>query len=187
MYVILLGPPGAGKGTQGEILAKRTGLPRVSTGDLLREAVKQGSPLGRKARRYMDQGLLVPDEVIVGLIAEVLERPAAANGVIMDGFPRTVAQAAAVDRLLAGHNATVDHVLSFEVPKEELVRRLLGRAPQEGRSDDTLEAIERRLEVYRKETEPLVAFYQARGVLTAVPGTGTIDTIATRVREAIGE
>lgn len=186
MYVILLGPPGAGKGTQGEILARRAGLPRASTGDLLRAAVKQGSALGRKAKGFMDQGLLVPDEVIIGLIAEVLERPAAVNGVIMDGFPRTVAQAEAVDRLLAAHDAAVDHVLSFEVPKAELVRRLLGRAPEEGRSDDTLEAIERRLEVYRKETKPLIAFYRVRGVLTTVPGTGSIDTIATRVQEAIG-
>ncbi len=186
MYVILLGPPGAGKGTQGIILADRTGLPRISTGDLLRAAVHNATPLGHRAKQFMDQGLLVPDEVIVGLIAEVLERPEAANGIIMDGFPRTVAQAEAVDRLLVSRNAAVDHVLSFEVSKEELVRRLLGRQQAEGRSDDTPEAIERRLQVYRKETEPLVTFYRDRGVLTAIPGTGSIGTIATRVQEAVG-
>ena len=186
MYVILLGPPGAGKGTQGALLAARSGLPRISTGDLLRAAVRDKTPLGRQAKHFMDQGLLVPDEIIIGLIGEVLNRSDAADGVIMDGFPRTVAQAEAVDRLLAERNATVDHVLTFEVPKEELVRRLLGRARDERRSDDAPEAIERRLDVYRKETEPLIAFYRDRGVLTAIQGTGSIDTIAIRVEEAVG-
>jgi adenylate kinase len=186
MYVILLGPPGAGKGTQGAILAERTGLPKIATGDLLRAAVKDGNLLGLKAKRFMDKGLLVPDDVIIGLIAGVLESGEARNGVIMDGFPRTVAQAEAVDRLLGDRNATVDHVLNFEVPRDELVRRLRGRAGTEGRSDDTPEAIQRRLEVYRKETEPLIAFYRDRGVLTVIQGTGSIETIATRVQEAVG-
>ncbi len=186
MYVILLGPPGAGKGTQGEILAKRTGLPRISTGDVLRAAVKNNTALGVKAKRFIDDGVLVPDEVIVGLIEEVLNRPEASDGVIMDGFPRTVAQARAVDRLLAARNATIDHVLSFEVPKHELVRRLLKRADQEERSDDTVQAIERRLDVYQKQTEPLIAMYHDRGLLTSIQGIGSIETIASRVEEAAG-
>lgn len=186
MYVILLGPPGAGKGTQGEILARRTGLPRISTGDVLRAAVKNKTVLGLKAKGFMDDGVLVPDEVILGLIEDVLDRPEASDGAIMDGFPRTVAQARAVDRLLAARNATVDRVISFEVPKQELVRRLLKRADQEERSDDTLQAIERRLDVYHKQTEPLIALYRDRGVLTNIPGIGSIETIATRVEEAAG-
>jgi adenylate kinase len=186
MYVILLGAPGAGKGTQGAILAARTGLMLVSTGDLLRAAVTDETTLGLEAKRFMDQGRLVPDEVIMGLIEKVLNDPGAADGIIMDGFPRTRAQARAVDRLLAQRNAAVDHVLSFDVPKEELVQRLLGRAGEKQRSDDTPEAIERRLEVYRSETEPLVAYYRGRGVLTDIPGTGNVETIATRVEEAVG-
>lgn len=186
MYVILLGPPGAGKGTQGEILAERTGLPRISTGDLLRVAVQNATPLGRRAKRFMDRGLLVPDEVIIGLIEQVLDKPEASNGVIMDGFPRTVQQADAVDRVLAERNAAVDHVLSFEVPKAELVRRLRGRGKEGTRTDDTPEAIEQRLQIHRKETEPLITFYRDRGVLTAIPGMGSIETIATRVQEAVG-
>jgi adenylate kinase len=186
MYVILLGPPGAGKGTQGDILSKRTGLPKVATGDVIRTAMREGTALGKKAKEFYDQGLLVPDEVILGLIEEVLGVPNAANGAIMDGFPRTVPQAEAVDRLLRKRNAAVDHVLEFQVHKDELVRRLSGRAAVEGRSDDAPEAIARRLEVYRKQTEPLIAFYRVRGILTVIQGTGDVDTIAERVQEAVG-
>ncbi len=186
MYVILLGPPGAGKGTQGEILSRRTGLPKVATGDLIRAAMRDGTPLGTQAKQYYDQGLLVPDEVILGLIEEVLAAPNAANGVIMDGFPRTVAQAQAVDRLLRKRNAAVDHVLEFQVHRDELVRRLSSRAAVEGRVDDAPEAIAKRLEVYRKQTEPLIAFYRGRGILTVIQGTGDVDMIAERVWEAVG-
>src|SRR5207249_1339116 len=143
---VLLGPPGSGKGTQGALLARRLNAPKVSTGDLLRSAVRDGTPLGKRAKSYMDQGLLVPDEIILGLIEEVLASEAARGGVVMDGFPRTIAQAVAVDRLLAargaGSGARIDKVLSFEVPGDELVRRMQGRAGQEGRSDDTPEAFE---------------------------------------------
>jgi adenylate kinase len=186
MYVILLGPPGAGKGTQGQILAERTGLPRVATGDVIRAAMRDGTPLGKKAKEYYDQGLLVPDDVILGLIEQVLAVPKAANGVIMDGFPRTVAQAEAVDRLLRKRNAAVDHVLEFQVPRDELVRRLSSRAAAEGRVDDAPEAIAKRLEVYRKQTEPLIAFYRGRGILTVIQGTGDREMIAERVREGVG-
>lgn len=186
MNVILLGPPGAGKGTQGAILGRRVGLPKIATGDLLRTAVQQHGPLGRKAQPYMDRGLLVPDEIVLGLIEEVLASPDAAGGVIMDGFPRTVGQAEAVDRLLKARQAEVDRVLQFVVPEDELVHRLMGRAAEEGRSDDIRDTIQQRLMVYRAQTEPLIAYYRDRGIVVDVEGTGTVDAIAERVKQAVG-
>jgi adenylate kinase len=186
MNVILLGPPGCGKGTQGALLARRLVAPRVSTGDLLRAAVKAGTPLGRQAQGYMDQGLLVPDEVILGLIEEVLASPEASRGIIMDGFPRTIRQADAVERLLAGRGTQVDRAVDLLVADEELVRRMTGRAAQEGRADDTPEAFRQRLAVYREQTAPLIAYYRQRGKLMEVPGTGSIEEIAARVATAVG-
>lgn len=187
MNVILLGPPGAGKGTQGKILADRLGVPKVATGDLLRAAVTNGTPLGRQAQDYMDQGLLVPDEIIMGLIEEVLKAPEAEQGIVMDGFPRTTVQAEAVDMLLRDRGGRVDRVLNFVVPDDELVNRLRGRAADEGRTDDTPETIRKRLAVYREQTEPLVVYYRDRGLLTEVEAAGTIEDIAERVQEAIGQ
>jgi adenylate kinase len=184
--IVLLGPPGCGKGTQGAILAERLGSPKIATGDLLRQAVKDATPLGTKAKAYMDQGLLVPDAVIIGLIKEVLSSPAAAHGVIMDGFPRTVAQAEAVETLLGQTGREVDRVLGFNATDEELVSRLLGRAETEGRSDDTEKAIQRRLEVYRDETAPLIDYYRKSGVLVEIDAVGAIDAIAERIRGVIG-
>jgi adenylate kinase len=135
----------------------------------------------------MDQGLLVPDEIILGLIEEVLAASQAGKGMIMDGFPRTTAQAEAVDRLLTARRTQIDKVLNFEVPDDELVRRMQGRAAQEGRADDTPEAFRKRLEVYREQTAPLIVYYRKRGKLTDVPGTGTIDVISSRVEKAIGK
>ncbi len=185
MYVMILGAPGSGKGTQGKLLAEHLGIPQVSTGDLLRAAVKDGTPLGRQARGYMDQGLLVPDDVIIGLIGEILGSPSARGGVLMDGFPRTVPQAEAVDRLLAERRARVDHVALLEVDEAELVQRLLARAAKEGRSDDNLESITRRLTVFHEQTAPLIAFYDRQGVVRRVPGMGDIDAIQRRLREAV--
>src|SRR5438132_582616 len=128
MNVILLGPPGSGKGTQGALLAERAKRPRYATGDLLRAAVQHGTSLGKRAKSFMDKGLLVPDDIILGLIGEVLAEPGAKDGIIMDGFPRTVPQAEAVGRLLGARRARVDHVLNFDVPDDELVRRMQGRA-----------------------------------------------------------
>ena len=181
MHLILLGPPGCGKGTQGSLLADRLGIPRVATGDLLRAAVRGGTPLGLEAKQFMDQGLLVPDDVIIGLIEEVLSSPEAAQGVIMDGFPRTVAQAAAVDALLEQEGRSVDRVLGFEVPDDELVSRLLGRASQEGRSDDAPEAIKKRLQVFRDETAPLIEYYRKKEILVEIDAVGSIETIAERI------
>ena len=185
MNIILLGPPGCGKGTQGAILSTRTGAPRVSTGDLLRAAVKDGTPLGMKAKSFMDQGLLVPDEIILGLIEEVLATPEARKGMIMDGFPRTTAQAEAVDRLLKARGTQIDKVVSFEVPDDELVRRMQGRAAAEGRADDQPEAFRQRLVVYREQTAPLVDYYRSK--LSNIPGLGAVDEIATRVQKAVGK
>lgn len=186
MNIILLGPPGCGKGTQGELLAARTKILRVSTGELLRDAAGKGTPLGRQAKSYMDQGLLVPDDVIIGLLREVLGSPAAARGVIMDGFPRTVAQAEAVDRLLAERSRKVDQVLLFDVPEDELRRRIMGRAGQAGRADDNLDALRQRLVVYKEQTAPLVDFYRKRGILVAIEAVGSIEEIAERVRVKVG-
>jgi adenylate kinase len=183
--VILLGPPGCGKGTQGALLAKALGAPRVSTGDLLRAAVRDGTPLGKKAKSYMDQGLLVPDDVVLGLIEEVLNSPEAKRGIVMDGFPRTTAQADAVGELLAKRSSQVDAVVSLEVPDAELVGRMQGRAAKEGRADDTPDAFRERLKVYREQTAPLIAYYQKRGKLREVSGTGPIEEIAGGVRKAL--
>jgi len=185
MNVILLGPPGSGKGTQGALLSERAGLPRISTGDLLREAVAAGTRLGAQAQGYMDRGLLVPDEIILGLIADVLSSPEAAGGVLMDGFPRTVPQAEAVDRLLGERDEQIDHVLLIEVPEHELERRLLGRARLQGRCDDTPETIHERLRVYEEQTAPLIEYYRRRGVLVAIPGVGSIEDIAQFIAKAL--
>lgn len=185
MYVMILGAPGSGKGTQGKILAGHLGIPQVSTGDLLRAAVKAGTPLGRQAQGYMDKGLLVPDEVIIGLIREILDSDAGRGGVLMDGFPRTVAQAEAVDRILKEKGSRVDHVALLEVDEQELLQRLLARAAKEGRSDDNLESIQRRLRVFREQTAPLIAFYEKQGVVRRVPGMGDIDAIQQRLRVAV--
>jgi adenylate kinase len=184
--LILLGPPGSGKGTQGALLAKRLGIPKISTGDLLRAAMKDGTPLGRQARSYYDKGLLVPDEIIMGLIEEVLASDAARRGVIMDGFPRNTAQAEAVGALLAARDARVDHVLNFEVSEDELVKRMLGRAAQEGRSDDTPETIRKRLAVYLEQTAPLVDYYRRQGRVHDIDAAGSVDEIAERIKAAVG-
>ena len=185
MYLMILGAPGSGKGTQGKLLAEFLKVPQVSTGELLRAAVKQGTVLGKEARKYMDRGDLVPDSVILGLIREILDAKEAAGGVMMDGFPRTVAQAQAVDKLLAEKKAKVDRVVLLDVAEEELIKRLLGRAAKEGRSDDNLESIKQRLKVYHDQTAPLISYYEKQGVVKRVPGMGSVDDIQQRAREAV--
>ncbi len=186
MFILLLGAPGSGKATQGKILAERLNLPKITTGDLLRAAVKEGTPLGREAKRYMDDGKLVPDTVILSLIKEELAKPEANQGAVLDGFPRTAPQAELVDRTLGERGQRLNHILLLDVPEEELVRRMMGRATQEGRSDDTPEAIKTRLQVYQRDTAPLIAHYSQRGIVRRVPGSGTIDDIATEIKRIIG-
>jgi adenylate kinase len=184
MYLMILGAPGSGKGTQGKLLAEHLAVPEVSTGELLRAAVKQGTALGKQAKTFMDRGELVPDDVILGLIREILDA-GAKRGMMMDGFPRTVAQAKAVDKLLAEKKAKVDRVVLLDVAEEELTKRLLARAAKEGRSDDNLESIRTRLKVYHDQTQPLIAYYEKQGVVRRVPGMGSVDDIQKRAREAL--
>ncbi len=183
MYLMILGAPGSGKGTQGKLLAQRLGIPQISTGDLIRAAMKDGTPLGVQAKSYYDKGLLVPDEVIFGLIQQILDSPPAKKGVLMDGFPRTIPQAEAVDKMLGAKKAKVDRVLVLEVPEEELVQRLLARASKEGRADDNPESVRQRLVVYHQQTAPLIDFYTKKGVVRSVQGTGKIEDIQQRLVE----
>jgi len=186
VFVLFLGAPGSGKGTQGSVLAERLGFPKITTGDLLRAAVKAGTPLGREAKKFMDDGKLVPDTIILSLIKDELAKPEARQGAILDGFPRTAPQAELVDRTLGERGQRLNHILLLDVPEEELVRRMMARAAQEGRSDDTPEAIKTRLEVYQRDTAPLIAHYAQRGIVHRVPGTGTVNDIATEIKRIIG-
>jgi len=186
VFVLILGAPGSGKGTQGKILAERLQLPKITTGDILRAAVKDGTTLGKDAKKFMDQGQLVPDALILELIKGELTKPEAKNGAIFDGFPRTAAQAELVDKVLGAEGNRLNHILLLDVPEEEMVRRMVGRAAVERRSDDTPETIKTRLEVYQRDTAPLVAHYAQRGIMRRVPGTGSIDQIAEEIRRIIG-
>ena len=209
MKLILLGPPGAGKGTQAEILSRDLHIPTISTGNILRAAVKAGTPIGLKAKSYMDAGTLVPDEVIIGLIQERLAEADCANGFILDGVPRTIAQAEALE----AHGIVFDHVLSLEISDEAIVERMDGRRvcghcgtpfhlssnpPKQAgvcdlcggelieRDDDKPETVRARLEVYHQETEPLKEFYSKRGTLSAVPGDlGTIEDTTRAIKQVL--
>jgi adenylate kinase len=186
MRLIFLGAPGSGKGTQAKLLSERLGIPQISTGEMLREAVRSGTELGRQARAIMEAGELVPDDVIIGIIRDRLKAADARSGFILDGFPRTPQQAAALDRLLEeGNFEGLTAVVNLSVPEDVLVNRMLGRAASENRSDDRPETIRERLAVYRKKTEPLIGFYRERGLLTDVDGSGDIQAIAGRIDRAI--
>jgi len=185
MRVIFLGPPGSGKGTQAKLLGQRLHVPAISTGDMLREAVRLGTPLGRRARAIMESGELVPDDVVIGLIRERIAAPDAANGFLLDGFPRTIEQADALDRMLEGNGATLDGVINLLVPEKTLIERVLGRATQEGRTDDRAETVAERLKVYGEKTAPLVDHYRARGILSDVDGSGDVSQISGRIDRAL--
>jgi len=181
MNLILLGPPGAGKGTQGHRLSERYSIPEISTGDILRAAVSKGTSLGREAKNYMDRGALVPDAIMIGLVRERLAQDDTEHGFILDGFPRTVVQAEALTQLSEEQRRPIEHVISIAVPQEELLQRLAGRRQLEGRHDDTEEAIRHRLEVYERETAPLLDYYRRQGLLRCIVGIGTIDEIFQRI------
>lgn len=206
MRLVLMGPPGAGKGTQGALLARRYGIPRVSTGDMLREARRAGTELGRRAQGYMDAGELVPDDVILGMMRETLASDEAADGFLLDGFPRTVAQAEGLDALLDDLDRKLDAVVDLEVKDEEIVRRLSARrvcgdcgrvapagleegepcpacgGPLRRRSDDEPETVRRRLEVYRRETAPVLEWYERSDTpVLHVEGTGEVEQVQQRI------
>ena len=184
--ILLLGPPGAGKGTQGVRLSQRLGLPKFATGDLLRDAVSRGTPLGLEARAVMESGGLVSDEIILGVVREELDKPESARGVIFDGVVRTIPQAEGVERILAERGRRIAHVLFLDVTDEEILGRIAVRRTQETRADDAPEAVIRRLAAYRAQTAPVLAWYEARGGVHRIPGTGTVGEISNRIREALG-
>jgi adenylate kinase len=186
VFILILGAPGSGKGTQGKLLAERLKLPKITTGDLIRSAMKDETPLGLEAKKFYDDGKLVPDSIILGMIKEELDRPEANDGAILDGFPRTAAQAELVDRTLAKRQQRLNHILLLDVTEDELVRRMSQRAQVEGRPDDTPEAIKTRLQVYQRDTAPLIAHYAERGIVHRVPGTGSVDQISQEIKRIIG-
>ena len=173
--LILFGPPGSGKGTQSANIVSTFQLQHISTGDLLRDEVSRQTPLGVEARKYMDQGLLVPDEVVIGMISSKIDETPNARGFIFDGFPRTKAQAEALDKLLEFKNTQIHLLLSLQVPEEELTRRMLGRAATSGRSDDNEEVITKRIKEYHAKTAPVENYYDQFGKVERIKGDGTID------------
>ncbi len=213
MNIVFLGPPGAGKGTQAKKIAEKYGIPQISTGDMFREHLSKGTELGLKAKEYMDKGQLVPDEVVLGMVEERLKQPDCEKGFILDGFPRTVPQAEALDQLLEKMGKKIDYAICIDVPDEELVKRLTGRRTckkcgmmyhvmfkppkEEGkcdvcggelyqRADDNEETVRNRLKVYHEQTEPIIQFYEKKGVLYRIDGMGSIDEIFERIVKLLG-
>jgi adenylate kinase len=214
MNLILLGPPGAGKGTQAKILTQKYSIPQISTGDILRSAVKEQTPMGLRAKSFMDSGSLVPDEVVVGIVEERLMMSDCARGFILDGFPRTVAQANSLKQMLAAAGKQIEHVVSIEVVKEELLGRITGRRTCRScgkgyhvdfnpprldlkcddcggelyqRDDDREETMRNRLEVYDQQTAPLIDYYGKEALLRSVPGTGAIEEIQQKIQAILEE
>jgi adenylate kinase len=186
MDILLLGPPGAGKGTQGALLASRLGIPKIATGDLLREAVANATPLGREAKAVMESGALVSDDLIMRIVREELGRPTAARGVVFDGVVRTIPQAEGVNAILTELGRRMDKVLFFDVTDAEILGRLEKRRGIEGRADDDPAAVARRLTAYREQTAPVLDWYRARGGVVKIPAVGTVNDIAARVTKELG-
>jgi adenylate kinase len=214
MRIVLVGPPGAGKGTQAAFLAKNLGIPHISTGDLFRANISQGTELGKQAKAYMDAGKLVPDEVTIGMAKDRMEQPDAANGFLLDGFPRNVSQAEALDEMLKAEGMKLDAVLDLEVPEDEVVKRIAGRRicrndsshvfhvtykqpKTDGvcdvcggelyqRDDDSEETVRTRLEVYHTQTEPIIDYYAAQGLVVTISALGKVEEVTGRAMEALG-
>jgi adenylate kinase len=185
MRLILMGPPGAGKGTQATTVAAHFGIPAISTGDIFRANVSQGTPLGVEAKRYMDAGDYVPDEVTNRMVRNRIDEPDAEPGFLLDGYPRTTAQVEELDGMITYTGHKLDAAVVLTVDPDELVKRLLQRAQTEGRADDTEDVIRRRQEVYTEQTEPLVELYRARGILVEVDGMGEVDEVTERIFAAL--
>jgi adenylate kinase len=182
MRIVLLGAPGSGKGTQAALLVEDLGLPHISTGELLRSAVKAGTELGAKAKAVMDRGELVSDDIMLGLIEERLAQPDAHAGFILDGYPRNLAQARALDALLERIGQPVDEALQIDVDADMVIARIARRAAEEGRSDDTEEVVRNRMNVYAEQTAPVVDYYAQKGLLSRVLGEGTIEEVFQRIK-----
>lgn len=185
MRIVLLGAPGSGKGTQAALLKEHFSIPHVSTGVLLREAVAGQTPLGQQAKAIMDRGELVPDDVMLNLIRERLGQDDVAGGFILDGYPRNLSQAEALDTLLAELGQPVEEAVLIEVDEDLVVERIARRAAEEGRSDDTEEVVRKRMRVYQEQTAPVAGYYEAKGLLTRVLGEGTIDEVLERIKGAL--
>lgn len=186
MRLIFLGPPGSGKGTQAKLLCQRAGLTHIATGDILREAVRQGTPLGLQARGYMDQGQYVPDDLVNAIIAERLSAPDRPEKFVMDGYPRTLAQAQSLDELLHRLDLPLDAVLLLQVSDDEILSRLRGRRVQEQRSDDTEETVRARLKLYHETLPEVIEFYRRKGLLRELSGQGDVETIHRAIRCILG-
>lgn len=182
MHLVFFGPPGAGKGTQAQKIVSDFGIPQISTGEILRAAVTSGTPLGKEAGPLMAAGKLVPDELVIGIVQERLKEPDCAQGFLLDGFPRTIPQAQALDRALEKLGKRIEHVVSLEVPDQVIHERMKGR----GRADDSPETVQKRLDVFRQQTAPLKTHYEQLGLLRTVNGVGTLDEIAAGIRKSIG-
>lgn len=183
MFIIIFGPPGAGKGTQAKLISEEYGIPHLSTGEIFRSAIKNKTPLGKEVKAILDAGDLVPDEKVVDLVKQELENDKYSKGYILDGFPRTVPQAEAFDTILDKKGKTLDAFLQLEVPEKELINRILSRG--EGRSDDSPEKVKNRLAVYRQETEPVLNYYKEQGVVEKIDGVGTINEIFGRIKDTL--
>ncbi|MDR6940067.1 adenylate kinase [Arcanobacterium hippocoleae] len=183
--LIMVGPPGAGKGTQAKVLAEKLGIPTISTGSIFRSHISQGTELGQLAASYIDGGNLVPDEVTDALVRDRLSQDDVRDGFILDGYPRNVHQVSALDQILSDLEVSLDGVVKLDIPDEAIVGRLLKRAQIENRADDTEDVIRHRIEVYHQETAPLIDIYQERGQLLQVDGTGTIDEVLQRLVQSL--
>ena len=213
MRLILLGPPGAGKGTQASAIVERYAIPHISTGDIFRENIKKGTELGKKAKEYMDKGLLVPDELVISIVEDRLQKEDCKEGFLLDGFPRTLDQGEALDKVLSQMGLKLDRVINLDVEKEVLIERAIGRRickdcgevyhikftppKKEGvcdkcngklyqRDDDTVETVERRIEVYHKQTEPLIDYYNEKGLILDIDGSKDKDSIFKEISKALG-
>ena len=185
LNVLLLGPQGAGKGTQGKLLAEEYGIPHIATGEMLRAAIAEGTELGRKAEPLLRSGRLVPDEIMIGLIRDRLAEDDTRQGFVLDGFPRNTAQAEALDTTLEEIERPLSVVFEFQLPEAVCVERLTRRAEEEGRADDTPEAIRMRLRLYREQTEPLIEYYRTRGNLVGIPADRSVDEVFAEIQRAL--
>jgi adenylate kinase len=185
MRIVLLGPPGSGKGTQAAKLVEHLGIPHISTGAMLRGAAKKGTELGITAKKLTDMGELVPDDVMLGILEERLNQPDVKDGFILDGYPRNLAQAQSLEEVLARLGTPADEAILIDIDFEEIIQRIAKRALKEGRSDDTEDTVRHRLEVYEEQTAPVADFYERKGILTRVWGDGSVDEIQQRIRSVL--